>query len=637
MKQAVLYLTNKSNEWTLSAFHALEQSLQGKADVYFAYHRQGDVLPVALQNIENLFVFTLDVLNELGYTPIEKGKLVPGSNHFPLLKFYKENQGYDYYWLVEDDVRFSGEWKEFFDSFASCTSDFLSSVIETKAENPNWYWWASLKTGNEVIAEEKLLKAFNPIYRLSRQALACIDAYLRIGWMGHHEVLLPTLLYNKGFLVEDFGGVGAFVCPENKAKFYNDTSMRIAPVLPDDRKNYLFHPVKEEKIRQNGSYKKNAVFVAAGEGSLHRQLLKGDANFDLHLLIYDGSYSKFCNDTDFIACDAGYKMDMTYRYLHRHPDLLDKYEYFFLMDDDIEMSTEEVNKLFGIMKQYHLRIAQPSLVMSYYTYEHTLRIPFCVLRYTNFVEMMVPCFSKEALVKVLPTFERKVRGCGIEYHWSRLIHGGHKDMAIIDNVNACHVRPLRHWECQQELISYFNVNNLNATIITYSSLYEENDNPVKKAECLLENNIVQLNAIASDVLKLFTKEMRYMDFVPFVTYCCLYSVVSNKRFYMDIAKRSIKELYLKHQKDETISYVEEELMSLKNVIVLLSKIEPVIVTLEKDLYQIPRENISLENSVVFLLTSMNDKTTEFEEKLKQGISLCLKVLRDILIKYNINI
>ena len=96
MKQAVLYLTTKSNEWTLSSFHALEQSLQGKADVYFAYHQQGDVLPVSLQNIENLFVFTSDVLKELGYTPIERGKLMPGSNHFPLLKFYKENQGYDY-------------------------------------------------------------------------------------------------------------------------------------------------------------------------------------------------------------------------------------------------------------------------------------------------------------------------------------------------------------------------------------------------------------------------------------------------------------------------------------------------------------------------------------------------------------
>ena len=263
MKQAVLYLTTKSNEWTLSAFHALEQSLQGMADVYFAYHQQGDVLPVSLQNIENLFVFTSDVLKELGYTPIERGKLVPGSNHFPLLKFYKENQGYDYYWLVEDDVRFSGEWKDFFGSFASCTSDFLSSVIETKAENPTWYWWTSLKTGNEVIAEEKLLKSFNPIYRLSRQALACIDAYLRIGWMGHYEVLLPTLLYNKGFLLEDFGGEGTFVRPENNAKFYDDTSMRIAPVLPDDRKNYLFHPVKEEKVRQNGAYKKEECRVCS--------------------------------------------------------------------------------------------------------------------------------------------------------------------------------------------------------------------------------------------------------------------------------------------------------------------------------------------------------------------------------------
>lgn len=85
MKQAVLYLTTKSNEWTLRAFHALEQSLHGMADVYFTYHQQGDVLPVSLQNVENQFVFTSDVLKELGYTPIERGKLVPGSNHFQIL------------------------------------------------------------------------------------------------------------------------------------------------------------------------------------------------------------------------------------------------------------------------------------------------------------------------------------------------------------------------------------------------------------------------------------------------------------------------------------------------------------------------------------------------------------------------
>lgn len=476
MKQAVLYLTTKSNEWTLSAFHALEQSLQGKADVYFAYHQQGDVLPVSLQNIENLFVFTSDVLNELGYTPIEKGKLVPGSNHFPLLKFYKENQGYDYYWLVEDDVRFSSEWKDFFGSFASCTSDFLSSVIETKAENPTWYWWTSLKTGNEVIAEEKLLKSFNPIYRLSRQALACIDAYLRIGWMGHYEVLLPTLLYNKGFLLEDFGGEGTFVRPENNAKFYDDTSMRIAPVLSDDRKNYLFHPVKEEKVRLDGSYKKNAVFVPVGKDSLHRQLLKGDADFDLHLLIYDGSYNKFCNDSDFVACDAGYKMDMIYRYLHRHPELFEKYEYFFLLDDDILISTEDVNRLFSMMREYQLKIAQPSLVMSYYTYKHTAFHPFYILRYTNFVEMMMPCFSRDALKAVLPTFEKEIRWCGIEMHWPVLVGSNHKDMAIVDAVSAKHTRPVQSWnslsQLQQE--NYLKKHNLSWSIEMYGGLPLDN-------------------------------------------------------------------------------------------------------------------------------------------------------------------
>lgn len=476
MKQAVLYLTTKSNEWTLSSFHALEQSLQGKADVYFAYHQQGDVLPVSLQNIENLFVFTSDVLKELGYTPIERGKLMPGSNHFPLLKFYKENQGYDYYWLVEDDVRFSGEWKDFFGSFASCTSDFLSSVIETKAENPTWYWWTSLKTGNEVIAEEKLLKSFNPIYRLSSQALVCIDAHLRIGWMGHYEVLLPTLLYNKGFLLEDFGGEGTFVRPENNAKFYDDTSMRIAPVLPDDRKNYLFHPVKEEKVRLDGSYKKNAVFVPVGKDSLHRQLLKGDADFDLHLLIYDGFYNKFCNDSDFVACDAGYKMDMIYRYLHRHPELFEKYEYFFLLDDDIVISTEDVNRLFSMMREYQLKIAQPSLVMSYYTYKHTAFHPFYILRYTNFVEMMMPCFSRDALKAVLPTFEQKIRWCGIEMHWPVLVGSNHKDMAIVDVISAKHTRPVQSWnslsQLQQE--NYLKKHNLSWSIEMYGGLPLDN-------------------------------------------------------------------------------------------------------------------------------------------------------------------
>lgn len=457
MKQAILYLTNKSNPWTLDAFYTLELSMGKDADVYYVYHQQEDVLPVSLQNVEKLYVFSSDILSELGYTPLEKGKLVPGSNHFPLLKFFKENSDYDYYWLVEDDVRFSGEWNVFFDSFINNTADFLSSYIETREENPNWFWWSYLKTANDNIAESKLLKSFNPICRLSHQALVCIDEHLANGWMGHHEVLLPTLLYNRGFLLEDFGGEGSFIKEGNEHRFYDNASLNFKPLLPDGRKNYLFHPVKEEKACWDKTNKKNAVFVAAGKDSLHRQLLEGDADFDLHLLIYDGSYNQFYNDTDFICCQSGYKMDMTYHYIHRHPEFLEEYDYFFLMDDDVKMSTEEVNKLFRMMRKYDLKIAQPSLVMSYYTYEHTLHHSLCILRYTNFVEMMIPCFSKKALVQVLPSFEHKVRGCGIEYHWSVLIDTNHHDMAVLDEVQASHIRPLQPWTSVDEanLQEYF--------------------------------------------------------------------------------------------------------------------------------------------------------------------------------------
>lgn len=626
MKQVVLYLTNKSNEWTLSAFHALAQSLQGVADVYHAYHQQGVVLPVSLQNIENLFVFTSDILSELGYTPIEEGKLVPGSNHFPLLKFFKENQGYDYYWLVEDDVRFSGEWKEFFGSFASCTSDFLSSVIETKAENPNWYWWTSLKTGNAVIAEEKQMKSFNPIYRLSSQALACVDAHLRKGWMGHHEVLLPTLLYNKGFLLEDFGGEGSFVRLENKSKFYDDTSMCIAPVLPDDRKNYLFHPVKEEKIRLNGSYKKNAVFVAAGEGSLHRQLLKGNANFDLHLLIYDGSYSKFCNDTDFIACDAGYKMDMTYRYLHRHPDLLNKYEYFFLMDDDIEMSTEEVNKLFGIMKQYHLRIAQPSLVMSYYTYEHTLHNPFCILRYTNFVEMMIPCFSKEALIKVLPTFEEKICFKGIEYHWAKMVGNG---IAIIDIVKVVHTRPVHSFsiDCFKKMKEYLTENHLNKEIQMYSSVPFGRFSRDFSNLTRMRDEIVTYGYETIGKL-IFT--MKYSELIPVVVFYCLYALATERKSLLDIALRAIYELYYKHREDYNSRISKEELRKLSIFLSCYSKYNPLVNVvfkfLEKqDIAYIP----SLSEGVKVLCLCSDYEKTELLDSLRKGIDMCLVLINRI--------
>ena len=69
------------------------------------------------------------------------------------------------------------------------------------------------------------------------------------------------------------------------------------------------------------------------------------------------------------------------------------------------MDADNINKLFCEMEERRIEIAQPGLSHSYYTFKHTLRDRTCVLRYTNFVEIMLPCFSRAALKKVLHTFD----------------------------------------------------------------------------------------------------------------------------------------------------------------------------------------------------------------------------------------
>ena len=108
------------------------------------------------------------------------------------------------------------------------------------------------------------------------------------------------------------------------------------------------------------------------------------------------------------------------------------------------------------MEQYSLKIAQPALKDSYYTYPVTLQEHPFILRYTNFVEMMLPCFSREALEKVIYTFNENESGWGTEFHWPLLIDSKGRDMAIIDAVPMIHTQPVKRGriENDKELHAY---------------------------------------------------------------------------------------------------------------------------------------------------------------------------------------
>lgn len=219
----------------------------------------------------------------------------------------------------------------------------------------------------------------------------------------------------------------------------------------------------------------NCVISAVGRNSLHRMWLTGECNFDLHLVVYDDSMEEFRGDTEYICHIKGYKLRVIYRYLEMYPELKERYDYFFFPDDDIQMDAAAINALFEAMRRYRLQIAQPALSMSYYTWSHTLQDRYCKLRYINFVEMMVPCFSREALRKVLFTFNENETGWGTETHWPVLIDASQRDMAVIDEVSVVHTRPIQSGQAihNRELAAYLRKYNLSTKVLRYDCLPSE--------------------------------------------------------------------------------------------------------------------------------------------------------------------
>ncbi|HEY0342237.1 MAG TPA: DUF3405 domain-containing protein, partial [Steroidobacteraceae bacterium] len=143
----------------------------------------------------------------------------------PLLWYFHENPEYDYYWVMEYDVRFTGDWMELFRSFAANRSDLLATTLFDYNFRPGWDNWATLKSPRRI-PQEALVRALFPLYRLSNAALRALHESYCEGWSGHYEVTIPTILKTRGFTLEDMGGSGSYVAAGNQNRFYRNSPER---------------------------------------------------------------------------------------------------------------------------------------------------------------------------------------------------------------------------------------------------------------------------------------------------------------------------------------------------------------------------------------------------------------------------
>lgn len=253
---AILFLCHKINNDMLKRYRKIVNELYGIYDVYWVFQSDNGLSEKYLVDSGvNVYCFSLASLNDLYYIPMSE-KLY-GNEHFIMERFVHDHQEYTYYWVVEYDVMYKGNWLDFFSAFDSCDADFLSSHIEFRHEAEKWPWWHLVK----IIPESKIskvdyVKSFNPIYRISFKAADYLDSFLQKDNYGFYEIIMSTALFHGGFKIYDIGGRGSFVPKGYEDVHYvdgsgiNNGTMRFRPeysieeIVESNLTNKLFHPYK---------------------------------------------------------------------------------------------------------------------------------------------------------------------------------------------------------------------------------------------------------------------------------------------------------------------------------------------------------------------------------------------------------
>jgi len=185
-----------------------------------------------------------------------------GENDLPVLAFYRERPDYDFYWVVEYDVRYTGAWGTFFSELRSSKADILGTAIQDYLEHPRWWWWNTLVDAPTGALER--VRSFLPFCRLSNAALSAIDRWYREGGAGHYEMTWPSICKTKGLRVEDIGGWGRYTPEHRRGRHYANTPLKpglspgtfvFRPPFKDDSlgtealkyggKPMLWHPIKD--------------------------------------------------------------------------------------------------------------------------------------------------------------------------------------------------------------------------------------------------------------------------------------------------------------------------------------------------------------------------------------------------------
>lgn len=192
---SVLYVSHFVTVGTLWNYLQIRRAVRDQYDVYWVCQGKRAQRRLSYLPIET-FPIT-DTLLEPWHHAMNGNGIVPGNGHIPTIAFAQRHE-YEHYWVIEYDVRFTGDWRDFFRLAHQSDPDLISSSIEVPFTDESWDHWESIDLPYSEVA-----RSFGPIRRVSHRLLEAVRELITNGYWAHNEALLPSACQRRGWLMRD--------------------------------------------------------------------------------------------------------------------------------------------------------------------------------------------------------------------------------------------------------------------------------------------------------------------------------------------------------------------------------------------------------------------------------------------------
>ena len=166
--QLILYVSHIINDETLWRYRKLRDDVKPLGiDVLWCFNNKNDMVripdDIAIEMASDDAILSA---NEFLFKAHNK-PLVWSVPAYFLMKTFEKHPEYDYIWLVEYDVCYSGDWKNFFERMNKIPHDFICEKLTSRYASSKWCWWSSSRMYG--VHWKNMFKSLNCISRVSKK------------------------------------------------------------------------------------------------------------------------------------------------------------------------------------------------------------------------------------------------------------------------------------------------------------------------------------------------------------------------------------------------------------------------------------------------------------------------------------